>query len=110
MLEEIKRFEVKEQHLKLISKMWVQYNDYTEFGAPEIDPKRPYGNSDVYDDIAEILNIKKKGDDFTAKQEKEMLQLHMDTAIAIQIFFVTGKMETGIYEKSQYGIDWKKIK
>ena len=32
--------------------------DDCEFGAPAIDCKRPYGNSDVYNDIAKILEIK----------------------------------------------------
>jgi len=42
------RFELTEQHLKLIRRMTVRYNDYCEFGAPEIDPKRPYGNSSAH--------------------------------------------------------------
>jgi hypothetical protein len=47
-------FTLTENHLKLLQKMWVGWST-CEFGAPEIDPKRPYGNSDVIGDIHEIL-------------------------------------------------------
>ena len=39
-------FEVKEEHLKLLRNMSVEWNN-GEFGAPEINPKRPYGNGGV---------------------------------------------------------------
>ena len=50
------KFEVTEQHLVLARHMYVGWQN-CEFGAPEIDPKRPYGNSDVEDDICKILGI-----------------------------------------------------
>ena len=37
--------------------MIVQWRD-CEYGAPEINPKRPYGNSSVELDICEILGWK----------------------------------------------------
>lgn len=37
--------------------MHIGYDAWTEFGAPEVDPKRPYGNSNVYLYLAEILGI-----------------------------------------------------
>ena len=47
-------FEVTENHLKLLRMMYVEWND-GEFGAPTISCKRPFGNSDVIQDVAEIL-------------------------------------------------------
>lgn len=41
-------------HATLIAAAYWQWND-CEYGAPEIDPKRPYGNSDVEGDLAELL-------------------------------------------------------
>ena len=58
---EKKRFEIKEEHLKLVRRMVIRYDDSCEFGAPSVDPKRPYGNSDVYKDIARIIKLPKKG-------------------------------------------------
>lgn len=47
---------VTEDHLKLLPELNIEWDEYAEYaGAPEINPKRPYGNSDVYGDIAETL-------------------------------------------------------
>ena len=54
-------FEITEQHLKLIQKQNVKHETHGEYGATEIDPKKPYGNSYVEIDIAEILEIQPKG-------------------------------------------------
>ena len=39
-------FTLTVDHITLLNNMWVDWSD-VEYGAPEIDPKRPYGNSDV---------------------------------------------------------------
>lgn len=41
-------------HLTLLKESCWSWDD-CEFGAPSMDPKRPYGNSDVEDDLAEHL-------------------------------------------------------
>ena len=56
-LRRAREFTVTDDHLKLLARTFIDYDGWTEFGAPEVDPKLPYGNSDVYDDIAEILGI-----------------------------------------------------
>ena len=53
---DVKRFTVTDEHLRLLRRAYVFW-DETEFGAPGINAKRPYGNSDVYGDIAEILSL-----------------------------------------------------
>ncbi len=57
-----KQFTLKPEHVKLLRRMYVDWDD-CEFGAPEIDPEQPYGNSDVEQDMIEILGLKelKKG-------------------------------------------------
>ena len=55
-IRDTRRFTVTDEHLRLLRRAHVTWVD-AEFGAPEIDGKRPYGNSDVYSDIAEILGI-----------------------------------------------------
>jgi hypothetical protein len=109
-----KKFTVTSQHLLLMKRMYISYNSYCEFGAPEVNPKRPYGNSDVYYDIGEILEITPSGgseDDpeFTAGQEVEMLKLHKETETALQIAVVTGCFESGEYEADEYSSNWVKI-
>lgn len=56
----MKTFEVKEEHIKLLRSAYTSWDD-CEFGAPAIDCKRSYGNSDVLGDMAEILNISLTG-------------------------------------------------
>ena len=51
-----------EEHIKLLRNMYVGWG-YCEFGAPEIDPKRPYGNSHVIGDIHTILTGVNDADD-----------------------------------------------
>jgi hypothetical protein len=95
-------FTVTEDHLRLLQRGYVWW-DETEFGAPQIDPKRPYGNSDVLDDIAEILDVPE--DDWRAGEEGNptvdaewrFLRIHVETAIALQIALVTGEFRAGRY-------------
>ncbi len=104
-------FTVTEDHLKLLSKMDVSWGSCA-FGAPAIDCKRPYGNSDILSDIAEVLDFPYKADEygeFTEEQEQVMRKLHKETRRVLQIVLVTGKFETGKYEASEYGYDWEKI-
>jgi len=112
--------------------MYVNWDD-CEFGAPCINPKRPYGNSDVLNDIAEILGIKKTEDnvqDYNKEEaseyadKKEYIEdlewneeiyykfnkLHKETQIALQICLCIGKFETGNFLKQETydDLSWKK--
>jgi hypothetical protein len=49
-----KSIEPTADHLTLLKRSEWSWDD-CEFGAPAMDPKRPYGNSDVENDLAEIL-------------------------------------------------------
>ena len=105
-------FEVKEEHIKLIQGMYINYSDWAEFGAPVVDPKRPYGNSDVYRDIAEILEIPlpdfEEDEWFTDEQQEFMLNLHKETTKALQILAQHLKLEIGKYEQEMYH-RWDKV-
>ena len=97
----MKEFELTEQHLALMRRMWVGWQD-CEFGAPEIDPKRPYGNSGVISDIAEILGIPEPDEDeeFPPELIERMERLHTETRAAIAIMLQCGKVAIGKYEMS----------
>ncbi len=94
-------FAVTDEHLRLLRRAYVFW-DEAEFGAPSINPKRPYGNSNVYADIAEILDV--PDTEWTDEQLKpppdarwRFLRLHVETAIALQIALATGEFRTGRY-------------
>lgn len=46
---------VTEEHLRLLDRMRFDWDDELEFGGIASDFKRPYGNSDVVDDVSGIL-------------------------------------------------------
>lgn len=131
-IERTTKFIITENHLKLLKHLVVEWDD-CEFGAPCIDPKRPYGNSDVIDDIAEIIGIKKDKktinyDEDEAKEYEDiedyfseaewkdevydtLNKLHKEMQIVLQIIFVLGKIEVGNYvKKEEYDCQsWEKI-
>jgi hypothetical protein len=106
------RFKLTKKHIKLLRQMYVDWQD-CETGAPAIDPKRPYGNSDVENDIHQILTgesigrVSSKRDELTEKERIKYRNLHAETEIALQIVLVTGKFKPGWYECEEYTKDWK---
>jgi hypothetical protein len=105
------KFTVTENHIKLLRRANVSWEN-SEFGAPAIDCKRPYGNSSVYQDIGEILGIEpqdKLCGEFSDAQTDFMRQVHDETQVALQIFLSTGQMSVGNYESEKYTNDWRKV-
>lgn len=95
-----------EEHIKLLQRMYVGW-DHAEFGAPKIDPKRPYGNGDVQRDISEILGwqIPDEEENFLAycDWQDRTYAIHQETLVALQIILVTRSFATGQYaQKDQY--------
>jgi len=101
-------FTMTNDHLTLLRNACVEWQD-CETGAPAIDPKRPYGNSSVGCDVAEILGWKPDGDDdgpdyYSEHQLRLASQLHRETETALQIILTTGRMQMGVYRATEnYG-------
>jgi hypothetical protein len=103
----IKRFTVTDEHLRLLRRAYISW-DETEFGAPGMNPKRPYGNSNVFADIAEILGVPDSewmdaDEEPTLDAEWRFLRLHVETAIVLQIGLATGEFRAGRYVR---GNEW----
>lgn len=103
-------FTLTEDHLKLLQNMYVGWS-CSEFGAPEIDPKRPYGNSDVIGDIHEILTgTYSSWEDIPEELKEKYNKLHKETETALEIILHTRSFVPGRYRKSKpYGRDWELI-
>jgi len=100
-------FDVTKNHLKLLQRMNTNWWE-CEFGAPAIDPKRPYGNSSVYADILEILKIKTKfwnteQEDITTEGQEYCNVLHREMEIVLEILVQNLKIKIGKY----FYIDYK---
>ena len=109
-------FKITDEHITLVTNMDVSYNDYCEFGAPEINPKRPYGNSNVVQDMAELLDYTDKMYDEDVEEtedyeywERYLCDLHRDCEMALQIILSLNTFETGYYVNDNvYGYKWRK--
>lgn len=114
-IENCREFIITQDHLKLLKSMNVDWNG-CEYGAPEIDCKRPYGNSNVEDDIAEIIKFPKKGnydygeEDWKDEAKEKLYFLHREMQIVLQIVLIVQKFEVGTYiKKDEYdNSSWEK--
>ena len=105
-------FKITDAHIKLAQRMYVGWCG-DEYGAPEIDPKRPYGNSDVERDIMKILGLPIPEDgDVPETMSDYIRKLHESMEVALQIFLVTQKFEVGTYQLTEdYDVrSWEKSK
>ena len=109
------KFELTENHIKLLNRMYVYWDDGSYDGAPCIDTKRPYGNSSVAYDVYEIIHGKEwdygEHDEMTEEIYEQMMDIHAETATALQIVLCTKSFEPGTYQKkSPYdSLSWRKI-
>ena len=83
--------------------MWVDW----DYNAPTICQKRPYGNSDIQQDICKILEWEKLGDDgyepcYSSKQIILAQQIHEEMKTALQIVLNTSSFQPGLYEEKNY--------
>lgn len=97
-IDKTRTFTLTKEHIKLLRRMFVGWQ-YCETGAPEVDPKRPYGNSLVAQDVAEIIGEKYDDEDPSESQDRKLLALHRETQLALQVVLTTGSFRLGRYMK-----------
>jgi hypothetical protein len=107
-------FTLTEDHIKLVRRMYVDFDDGGYDGAPAVNLKRPYGNSDVIGDVHEILYDQPFPEDENDDERNEelvskLIAIHQQTATALQIVLCTGSFVPGVYVRScKYGaLSWK---
>lgn len=94
-------FTLTADHLKLVRAMYFNYDPDTEHGAPEVNPKRPYGNSDVYDDMRDILGVK-------SLRKSQLDILHKETATVLQLMVQNCELPLGEYVQNRHS-KWDKV-
>jgi hypothetical protein len=108
-------FYLTENHIKLLKRMHVYWDDAGYLGAPAIDLKRPYGDSCVLSDIWEIItgvDVECScGDQKTLTEDEKniCIKLHKEMDSALQIVLQTGAFKIGKYEWMSYSVGWKFI-
>ena len=118
-LRELTEFTVTEDHLKLLRHVRVDFWDPGEgVGAAGINSKKPYGNSYVQRDIAEILDAPDEDWIYegghkayvTDEAQERFTRLHVETMVALQIVLATGEFRPGRYWRATtWGIDWQRV-
>lgn len=110
------KFELRPEHVKLLRATHITWYD-VETGAPAIDGKRPYGNSDValdvIDEVGRLVGWETDEDECTPRQWREQeeaaLALHRETKTALQVVLYTGAFVPGTYRSDWYGRAWKLV-
>src|SRR5574341_676539 len=109
----VREFEITETHLMLLRNANVDWNE-CEFGAPSIDTKRPYGNSDVPRDIAEMLSPEiqdweyDRADAYVDSRREELTRLHIETGVALEICLNLREVKAGRYRTVAWN-RWERI-
>lgn len=108
----MKIFTLTEEHIKLISHFNIGWG-YDEWGAPQVDPKRPYGNGDYIKDMAEILGIKpdfEKDEEiyFSTETDERLETLHRELETALKIVLENKTFKPGEFFKNESWHNWKR--
>lgn len=109
----MKEFLLTEDHIELISKFYIN-EGCAEACPPEVNQKRPWGNSDYIDDMAEILGVTVLDEEeyderrYGAEEYHRLEDLYTDLVDALQIVLYTKSFKPGLYRKlGEYGIGWE---
>ena len=130
MHRQAREFTVTEDHLKLLRHLCdggLYWDPGEGYGAPYFGPKKPYGNSAVPQDVANILQApgsdwesapdwdEDEDEDFPtpkvlrAGAEDRYLRIHVETAMALKIALATGEFRPGRYTRTNaWANDWKR--
>lgn len=107
-----RRFELKQYHVELLKRSNITRNEL-EWGAPSIDPKRPFGNGDIVRDMAPILGIESFESDEGQVYPKGALErcraVLLELEEALQVVLSSGSFEPGTYEAEQWTRKFRKV-
>ena len=109
--------EVTQAHLRLLPRLQFGWLSYVGDGAPGVVPRRPFGNSDIERDAAEILGIVPEGEEIdrgvrelSLDQRYEVVRLYVETLICLEILIGTCQISPGFYVRSQPGNRWSCVR
>lgn len=108
----MKELKVTKNHIKLLQNLHIGWES-CEFGAPGVDCKRPFGNSDVFGDIAEILGIKLPDDEEDYEEYEKITDNlrkgYQELQDCLQILCQFLTIDVGTYVCEDYSYKWRRI-
>ncbi|MBN1934604.1 MAG: hypothetical protein JW934_08055 [Anaerolineae bacterium] len=113
-------FFLEEYHLKLIQRLCIfpYCGEKRDWGypVPAVGFNRPFGNSDVIGDVAEIVGVEPEGDPiddeyqvFSEAQEKYLLGLIAEVTTALLVCTSNLSFQPGVYARQGAWDDWRLI-
>jgi len=106
----MEEFTITKDHIKLLKRMFIEWDGSCYEGAPGVDLKRPYGNSGVYEDICEILGLHEPCGECGANEDslEKAQEIHLEMLNVLQIICCTAAVKTGTYiKKDRYdSLSW----
>ncbi|WP_181871041.1 hypothetical protein [Sphaerisporangium album] len=110
----IDEFIVLPEHIALLRRGCASWVGDDWRGAPGLDPKRPFRNSDVYGDIAAIVDGREVyGHDDEQVSDADRARydrLFAECVLALQIVLETGSFEPGRYVLAGLPGRWQRAK
>ncbi len=112
MRRDLTEFEVTENHLKLLRNANIDWHRVGG-GSPGLDLKRPYGASNVYQSMAEIIrpDLDNHGEygDYAETHADELERLHAEVGLALEIVLRVGEFRAGRYRQDRYCSNWQRV-
>ena len=105
-------FDLTSEHVALLRRANVGWNDIAYEGAPAFDCKRPFGNGDIVSDIAEIIGMERieaDDEDVWPKGARDRcMKLYRELDVALQVVLTAGTFDVGKYQCDEYHSNWRK--
>lgn len=100
------KFELKQEHIDLITNLnfkGIVSTEYSEIEyRPAIDYKRPFGNSGVTYDVLQRLGLTDDKGEYTEAARKRAEQIIIELPVALEIIVQNKTFEPGEYEVDRY--------
>ncbi|GAA5047585.1 hypothetical protein HNP84_000344 [Thermocatellispora tengchongensis] len=95
-IEHMDEFTVLPEHIAILRRAHITWVGDEWSGAPGMNHKRPLGNSDHYDDLAEIVDGRTDNQHHSSDKARYD-RLFAECTLALQIVLETGSFQPGRY-------------
>ena len=97
-----REFQLRYIHIKLIKNLKVTYEDCGWFKCPKVDHIRPFGSTDIAQDIRDLL-----GWEDTLENAYRVTELAKELPTAVAIVLGNGNTVLGTYSTEENDNNWK---
>ena len=113
------KFELKENHIKLLKHLDWKIGDNNGIENKEVENETPYGGLSLVEDIGLMLYGKPEGEfdplssyerQYSEEQIKEIEDLYSELPLALQVILYLGTFQVGHYKKNWNQNNWREYK